>query len=188
MCSFNFFPHWVKHFNLNLISADDDPAVRDKVSCLLTRLLREKEYEDRVRLVCPVRSMIKSRVRTYLLPKINFKAPTYYELCTMKVKKIKGPDNPPDGVIFLDQHGDWKKVTMPPLLEHFTQADIDKIRDVKLDFEYPCHSQSCEHGVQATSCAVGRRRTDKTQLGSVLQRTDAQKEFEGIVTHKRFRE
>ena len=127
-------------------------------------------------------------MRTYLLPKINFKAPTYYELCTMKVKKIKGPDNPPDGVRFLDQHGDWKKVTMPPLLEHFTQADIDKIRDVKLDFEYPCHSQSCEHGVQATSCAVGRRRTDKTQLGSVLQRTDAQKEFEGIVTHKRFRE
>ena len=162
--------------------------VRDKVACLLTRLLCVEKYENRVKQICPMRSRMKPRPRTYLLPKINFKAPTYYELCSMKVQKVRGPDNPPDGVVFRDQHRDWKKVTMPPLLQDFTQQDIDNIRHTKLDFEYPCHSQSCEHGVASTSCAVGRRRTVKTQMSSVLQSEGARADLDGPVTHKRFKE
>ena len=101
---------------------------------------------------------------------------------------MKGPDNPPKKLLFQTHNNEWEPVTIPPIILGLTSGDLEAIRENPLKCDIPCHSQTVEHTVALVSQATQRRRTEDTQLMSVLQVSSARKDFKGRVTHKRFSE
>ena len=114
---------------------------------------------------------------------------THYELMVrMKWIRMKGPKwgrgeipkQPFYPVFVLNSKGpdDIEEVTMPPIIKQMTQEQIDAIVDTPLKAEFPCHSQSVEHGVK-------RRRKEETQLACVLQTVEARAMNSHIMSHIR---
>ena len=60
-------------------------------------------------------------------------------------------------------------LTEPPLTLHLTDDELAAFRETPLLSNYPCHTQSVEHGVALTSKAVKRRRKEDSQLVAILQ-------------------
>ena len=112
----------------------------------------------------------------------------------MKWKQIEGPCNPPKKPYFpvfvLNGKGDipLEPVTLPPIIMKMSREQIDSIVDTPLEIQFPCHSQTVEHGVATTTQCVKRMRTENTQLACVLQTVDARASIPNKVTLKRFRE
>lgn len=57
-----------------------------------------------------------------------------------------------------------------------------------LKFNYPCHSQTVEHGVQLTASSVLAHTDYYMQLGAALSKYDSRKKLVGKVTRKRMLE
>ena len=102
------------------------------------------------------------------------------------IQKENGPV--PRKILFQTYDNEWEPVTCPPLISKMSLAELEEIRETPLLCKIPCHSQSVEHTVALVSHAVQRRRTEETQLISVLQIGAARKEFSGRVTHTRYRD
>ena len=90
--------------------------------------------------------------------------------------------------MYLTSNGEWEPVAVPPLLENLTPIQIDQFLVEPFKCEIPCHSQSVEHAVALTSLVTKNRRTEETQLRSMLQVAAARRDFKGKVSHKRFKD
>ena len=89
-----------------------------------------------------------------------------------------------DGTKSAIQH---EPVTMPPIIKQMTREQTDAIVDTPLQADFPCPSQTVEHGVATTTQCVKRRRKESTQLACVLQTVEARAQQPHVVTHKRYR-
>ncbi len=94
---------------------------------------------------------------------------------------------PPKTLKYLTRENDWEPVTIPPLLQSLTAGELESIRQVPFSCTIPCHTQTVEHAVATVSKCAKRRRTEDTQLMSVLQTVAARQELSKRVTHKLYR-
>ena len=81
-------------------------------------------------------------------------------------------------------HG-WRLVTEPPVT---IGEDLSKYREKPLCLNYPCHSQTVEHGM-ATTSKVALTSTDyEKQLGAAFAIVNSRKKIMGRMSRKRMRE
>ena len=103
-------------------------------------------------------------------------------------QSVKGPGDPPERLMYLTYNGEWEPVSVPPVIENLTPHQLDQFLKEPFKCPIPCHSQTVEHAVALTSQVTKNRRTEETQLRSMLQVAAARRDFTGKVTHKRFKE
>ena len=134
-----------------------------------------------------------NEIRKIFLPLLNFKAGRYWEMYKFKRRKIDGPPDTPDELIFptytINYKGSqrWAVVTEPPLTIGLSDDELKQLIDNPVKcIDYPCHTQHVEHGVATTSQCVKRRRKQGTQVVAVLQTVAARAQNSGQVTHKTF--
>ena len=133
----------------------------------------------------------KKTVRPFRVPLLDFTAQHYAKMVRMKWKQIKGVGKPPKQPFFpvftLNSKGpvQHEAVTLPPIIKQMSREQVDAIIDTPLQVDFPCHSQTVEHGVATTTQCVKRRRKEDTQLACVLQTVEARTLQPHRVTHKR---
>lgn len=144
-------------------------------------------------------SLLKKPLRAFELPYINFEAKNYFELMIIKYKPIHG-SKPYFGRVLKQPYfrvftpnskarGEkWVKMTIPPLIRSMTPEEIQSLKTKPLEVDYPCHSQTVEHGVALSSKMAERYVRRDHQLQAVLQASDARKLQPGQVTHRGFRD
>ena len=80
-----------------------------------------------------------------------------------------------------DHHG-WKLVNEPPVTKG---KDVEQWRTEPLRLNYPCHSQTVEHGVKTTSSVVSSYTDYDDQLGAAFAAIKSRQKLKGKVTRKR---
>lgn len=112
------------------------------------------------RRIIKARSLKHSGLRSFKIPKIDFKSNTYYDLI------------------------DWQSsnliLTEPPLLREVTTEDLKKIVDdgnIKMFTfpKFPCHTQSVERCVKLTTEASGSVAGQKSRDGFICARQNSRK-------------
>ena len=162
----------------------------------MRRLLATREYHKMMEIKKIQLKEVpkKKKVREFHLPKLNFRAKTFYEMVELEWETPVGPYNPPDEAVFkvhtINYKGPTKyqKLTVPPLLSHMSAADIEDIVYSRVTADFECHTQSCERGVALTAASVKRRRTENTQLRTALSTVAAREGLSRSITVKRFKE
>ena len=105
-----------------------------------------------------IAAISSSKVRKYILPKINFKAETYTELI------------------------DWEtsQLSEPPFTLNMTNEQLTSVKDSPLEVPaYPCHTQAVERAIrlvtEASSSVIGH----EAREGFIRQRILARKGLKG---------
>ena len=131
---------------------------------------------------------------TYRVAEVNFEARHFKELIWFRRVKGKG-HNAPEIVEFRavqigakpGKNGklprDWVRAEESPLTQHMSDEELDGLKDTRLVSDFPCHSQSVEHGVALTTRCVKRRRTERTQLMAIYQTQEARRRNPGRITY-----
>ena len=174
-----------------MLSGDPNVKVRLAARHMIAKLEAVEQYKAWIE----KESGIKRRtiIRPFRVPLLDFTATHYAKMVKLKWKLMKGPGSPPKQPFFpvfmlnsksAIQH---EPVTMPPIIKQMTREQIDAIVDTPLQADFPCPSQTVEHGVATTTQCVKRRRKESTQLTCVLQTVEARAQQPHVVTHKRYR-
>ena len=116
------------------------------------------------------------KVREFERPLLNFEAPTYYTMVQYEGKRknkrflvYKGATYKPDP----SREEPTQPVTVPPLVEG---KDLDYFISRPFDTDIPCHSQATERAVATTHRCVKKRKTEKTQMDTLLSTVASRKE------------
>ena len=110
-------------------------------------------------------AILTSRVRKYVVPKINFKATSYTQL------------------IDLQKPG----ITEPPLMLSISDAQISSFKETPFEVpSYPCHTQANERAVRLVSEASSKVVGQKSRDGYIRQRIRARKELKKFATKRDF--
>ena len=125
----------------------------------------DEDDEDCLQLEPSEIAAISSKVRKYILPKINFKAETYMELI------------------------DWEtsQLSEPPFTLTMTNEQLTSLKDSPLEVPaYPCHTQAVERAIrlvtEASSSVIGH----EAREGFIRQRILARKGLKGHASKKDF--
>ena len=111
------------------------------------------------------KAILNTKIRKYVLPKINFEATSYTQLI------------------------DWKNpgITEPPLTLSMTDAELTAFKTSPFDVpHYPCHTQAVERGVRLVSEASSQVIGQKARDGFIRQRIHSRKELKKFATKKDF--
>ena len=154
-----------------MLSGDPNTKVRLAARHMITKLEAVEQYKAWIE----KESGIKRRtiIRPFRVPLLDFTATHYAKMVKLKWKLMKGPGSPPKQPFFpvfvlnsksAIQH---EPVTMPPIIKQMTREQIDAIVDTPLQADFPCPSQTVEHGVATTTQCVKRLRKESNQLAHV---------------------
>ena len=131
----------------------------------------------------------------YRMAAVNFQCDDFYKMATLRQRTQKGFHNAPKvveykvAIIGGAKNGEgklafeWVRVTESPLTANLSDDELYQILDSPLKCDYPCHSQSVEHGVALTSQCVKRRRTEQNQLVAIYQAAHSRKTNPRVVTY-----
>lgn len=176
------------YYTRKLFSAHPDRKVRVKAVNIVHEIRMAKRYEE------GNRHGKKKADYTYRVGELNFKAKDFTDMVFLRRVKGEG-HNAPQILEFrsvkiggkLDKNGklprEWIRAEEPPLTLHLTDEEIDEFLISPLVCDFPCHSQSVEHGVALTTRCVKRRRTEKTQLMAIYQTQEARRLIPGRITY-----
>ena len=112
-----------------------------------------------------IAAISSSKVRKYILPKINFKAYTYTELI------------------------DWEtsQLSEPPFTLTLTNEQMTSLKDSPLDvLAYPCHTQAVERAIRLVSEASSSVIGHEAREGFIRQGIQARKGLKGHASKKDF--
>ena len=179
------------------IAGDPDRVVRNAAHQMIRKLKEVEDYQSSKERYSAVKR--SEKIRPFRIPILDFKATHYAKMVRFKWQKqtpipVPGFENPPKvpyfPVFVLNGTGKppIEQVTLPPIIKQMSSEQIDSILETPLEVQFPCHSQTVEHGVATTTQCVKRMRTERTQLARVLQTVDARSSLPNGVTRKRFRE
>ena len=148
----------------NLLNPDDDDYGSDEEDD--ESEVEEAEEDDAFTFEASERNAIlTSRVRKYVVPKINFKATSYTQL------------------IDLQKPG----ITEPPLTLSMSDAQISSFKETPFEVpSYPCHTQAVERAVRLVSEASSKVVGQKARDGYIRQRIRARKELQKFATKRDF--
>ena len=119
----------------------------------------------------------KPGVRKVYKPALNVKAANIWELCVMKRRKELS-----SRLCYKTLHHGWQLVTEPPVT---IGADLDEYLHKPLRLNYPCHSQTVEHGVATTSKVATCSVVYEKQLGAAFTVIQSRLRMKGKVCRKR---
>ena len=126
------------------------------------------------------------KVREFERPLLNFDAATYYTMVqytgkttSKRYKVYKGANFKPEA----SRDSPTQPVTVPPLVEGM---DLDSFVRRPFDTDIPCHSQATERAVATTHGCVKKRKTEKTQMDTLLSTVASRKENTNRVVKKRY--
>lgn len=158
----------------------------------IIQTIRCREAYDRFKSTAFNRYAPAPSIREFRIPVINFKADSYVRMAPLK--SCKGPYDGSDAPKLYKfacfslnstaEKATWESITEPPLTKDLSMEQIKAFIDTPYVCDYPCHTQSVEHGVAAVSRAVKLRRTERTQLMQVLQTAKAIKRNPGPILKK----
>ena len=128
------------------------------------------------------------RVRTFLMPMLNFSADTLEEL-------ISWPMDSDYSFTFESVAGELVPVTLSPLLlnkftdtglwKNVTAAQLESFIAVPFKADhYPCHTQTVEMNVKLTTQVVGQLMGNQRQVGQGLAITENLQILADIHTHR----
>lgn len=173
-CCTHFFP----------FSGDEDLEMRGKALKMIRVILKVEEYDEWVEKESGVRR--KKNISPYELPLLNFNARNYSDMVKMSSALVKTAPGWTGGSVRRPYYTVWtqgakgpptrQRVTLPPILAVMTQQEVNSIVEAPLEVNYPCHSQTVEHGVALVSKVCKRFRTESTQNEAVLVTQTARKE------------
>ena len=154
--------------------------------------IRCREAYDRYKATAFNRFAPQPKIREFRVPVLDFKALSYTKMTPLKSFKgaYDGTDAPKlfkfkcFSLNSTVAKASWEAITEPPITKHLPIENVRSFIESPFTCEYPCHTQSVEHGVAATSRAVKQRRTERSQLIQVRQTVAAIKRTPGPITKK----